>query len=151
MKLEVRILLPSDRDTILAWAREWLDDRQGGDLMEREMLSWTARWRAESLDHYLPQGWSFGCFENGRMRGFILGQPMLFFRGHTQSIWVEEWLFDSDDVGEILLDTVFRWARDKHIQMVFAENHSERQALLKHWPHVQLVDDNLIQLKSTRG
>lgn len=105
-----------------------------GDPMEREMQSWSARWRGEALDHYLPHGWSFGAFKDSQLCGFIMGQPFLFCRGLTQTLWIEHVECASPEIEARLLDIAYRWARDKHLQ-----------CLLREGP-----DGRLIEIKSAR-
>jgi hypothetical protein len=71
------------------------------------MDNWSAPWREESLDHYLNLGWSMGHFESAKVQGYVLVQPVLFFKGHTQSLWVES-VRASNDI-----------AKEKHLQQVF--------------------------------
>jgi hypothetical protein len=117
---ELRILLPTDKDQLMTFGKSRLA-LLVADPMEREMQSWSARWRAEALDHYLPLGWSFGCFKNGEMRGYLLGQPLLFFRGQTQTLWIEHLECAEPELEPVLLDCAYRWARDKHLQCVVRE------------------------------
>ena len=89
------------------------------DPMEREMQSWNARWRAEALDHYLPQGWSFVALDDDKVVGFLIAQPLLFFRGLTQTLWVEDVLGPD---AEALIEAARAWARDKHLQCVLCDD-----------------------------
>jgi hypothetical protein len=114
---DLRILQLSDREAVMDFAKHQLAFRIS-DPMEREMQSWSARWRGEALDHYLPQGWSFGAFKDGKLQGFILAQPVLFYRGLTQTLWVEHVESELPEVAAQLLDCAQRWARDKHFQCV---------------------------------
>ena len=118
---ELRILQPSDREAVIDFAKRQLAAATA-DPMEREMQSWSARWRSEALDHYLPQGWSFGAFQEGRLHGFILAQPILFFRGLTQTLWIEHLEGDGPEATDQLFDCALRWARDKHFQCVVRED-----------------------------
>jgi hypothetical protein len=147
---DVRILLPSDRDAVMAFAKERLA-RAVSEPMEREMQSWNARWRAESLDHYLPQGWSFAAFTGeGAMLGFLLAQPFLFYRGLTQTLWVEHLEFTAPDVGRRLLETAYSWARDKHLQCVLVENSEEIAAIVSDWPRARLLEGRWVEIRSAR-
>lgn len=130
-QLELRLLLPADSESVMAFSRKQLET-EVHDNMEREMQSWNARWRGEALQHYLALGWSFGCFgseptQATQLKGYVLAQPLLFFRGLTQTLWVEYLTFDNaePEVGHALLDCVHRWARDKHLQCVLAEAEGE--------------------------
>lgn len=89
------------------------------------MVSWSAPWRDESLDHYLNLGWSMGFFNHAEMlkrsdlEGYVLVQPILFFRGLTQSLWIESIRADSAEVFSTLLEGILRVAKEKHLQQVF--------------------------------
>jgi hypothetical protein len=89
------------------------------DPMEREMFSWNAPWRGESLQHYLNTGWSVGLFgDDGKLKGYFLAQPLLFFKGLTQVLWVEHFSYSNLEDFNELKDTVTRYAREKHLQSV---------------------------------
>lgn len=120
-QMELRILLPEFKDAVIAYAKGRLAALEK-DPMELEMKSWSARWRGEALDHYLKLGWSFGLFEGDKLRGFILGQPFLFHRGLTQTLWIEHLEADDDSISATLLDCASKWARDKHFQCVLLED-----------------------------
>ena len=144
----VRILLTSDAETIATFARTKID---AADAMEAEMASWTARWRPEALAHYLPQGWSFGAFDsNGGARGIILGQPLLFHRGLTQTLWVEELIYDDVTTAHALIDVAYRWARDKHLQCVLMEARPELEFILHEWKNIHRVGERLLELRSAK-
>jgi hypothetical protein len=113
--LDLRILQPADKDAVLEFAKSRLAARVS-DPSERELESWSARWRPEALDHYLPLGWSFAAYRRDELVGFILGQPLLFFRGLTQTLWLEIVEANDPQTEAALLDCAQRWARDKHLQ-----------------------------------
>ena len=145
--METRILLENDRELIVAFERGRL---QGGDPMEVEMKTWDARWRKEALEHYLPQGWSFGTFQAGKLVGYFLGQPYMFHRGLTQTLWIEWLSAVSNEAARELVDTAHKWARDKHLQTVLLENNQSTSFILQDFPKAMLVDDGLIELRSAR-
>jgi hypothetical protein len=147
--LEIRILLPADQEAVMAYARQRLEKAES-EPMDIEMKTWVARWRGESLAYYLPQGWSFGVFNQGKLRGFLLGQPFLFFRGLTQTLWIEELQFETPAGGELLLETAYKWARDKHLQCVLLENRADRKPLVEKWKHAHQGDEPMIELRSSR-
>ena len=118
--MDLIVLKAADQDTILAFERHRAE-QQDIDPMERELSSWKARWRAEQLTHYLPLGWSFGAWDGDepkRLVGYVLTQPFLFFRGLTQTLWVEHLSYTAPAIGEALVESVYKWARDKHFQTV---------------------------------
>ena len=88
------------------------------------MKSWSAPWRSESLDHYLNLGWSMGYFEGESVQGYILAQPLLFFRGHTQSLWLETLRVQSvsgtfnDNISQTLFEALVKVSKEKHLQQV---------------------------------
>lgn len=149
--LEVRILLlDKDRDTIVAFEKARLE-KTGGDPMEKEMSTWSARWRPEALNHYLPQGWSFGAFtSDGKLTAYVLGQPFLFFRGLTQTLWLEHAGFTDREAMLKVLDVAHRWARDKHLQCVLMDGSPELNEFLKDWPAARAMSADLIEAKSAR-
>ncbi len=148
-ELNTRILLSTDKELLLNFELQRLSS-QIEDEMEREMNSWSARWRGEALDHYLPMGWSFGCFKNDSLEGFVLAQPLVFFRGLTQTLWVEHLAFVSEAAGHSLVDTVYRWARDKHLQCVLLEQTPATGFVLDQWPQSRAAGQPLIEIKSAR-
>ncbi len=148
-ELSVRILLPNDKESILQFERTLLASQEA-DPMSAELASWTARWRPEALDHYLPQGWSFATFSRDELVGYILAQPFLFQRGHTQTLWVEHLAYTSQSAASLLVDTVHRWARDKHFQCVLIEHSEGTKFILSEGKPAQVAEAGLIELKSTR-
>lgn len=147
--LQIRILLASDAEAVMAFARAQLE-KSTADSMDVELKSWTARWRGESLNYYLPQGWSFGAFQGGRLRGFVLGQPLLFYRGLTQTLWIEELVFEAPEIAEALLETAYKWARDKQLQCVLLEGTASRSDIVGEWTHAHETDEPMIELRSRR-
>lgn len=146
---EVRILLPTDKEAVMAYAKARLALRVS-EPMEREMRSWDARWRGEALDHYLPQGWSFAAFAADQMQGFILAQPFLFYRGLTQTLWVECVIADAHQVERELLEVAHRWARDKHLQCLIVENSEDIAHIVRDWPAAKPLDESYIEIRSAR-
>ena len=127
MALTSRILQSSDLDEIVQYEKLKLKETIA-DEMEREMASWNARWRQESLEHYLPLGWSFLIRDSslpsefsseGQLVGYFLGQPLLFFDGQTQSLWVEHIQYSTLQARDELCDLAYRLSREKHFQKVF--------------------------------
>jgi len=147
--MDTRILLENDKDLITGFEKERLA-RTVEDAMDREMKSWDARWRKEALEHYLPQGWSFGVFEGGKLSGYFLGQPYLFHRGLTQTLWIEHLSSNSIKAAKQLIDVAHKWARDKHLQTVLMEHGPETSFVIEEFPKAMLVDGGLIELRSAK-
>ncbi|NJL25209.1 MAG: hypothetical protein HC902_08550 [Calothrix sp. SM1_5_4] len=144
------VLLPQDKERILTFAKAELA-RAITDPVERDMQSWSARWRPEALDHYLPLGWSYGAFDGGgSMIGYILGQPLLFYRGLTQTLWIEGLGYDGEETAGALLETAYRWARDKHFQTLLLEPDPRLAAVLEKQARIVPVPGGLIEWRSSR-
>lgn len=94
-------------------------NRLSGEGIEKEMQAWHALWRREALEHYAPLGWSFVMREAGKLKGYVLAQPILFLNGWTQTLWVEHIGAENEDLATYLFEIVYRWARDKHFQKVY--------------------------------
>jgi hypothetical protein len=112
---EVKILTIENCESILTFEKS----RLPGEDFEREMATWHARWRKEALEHYLPLGWSFCKRKDGEMVAYILCQPLLFFEGWTQSLWIEHVSALHPEDAQEMIEIAYRWARDKHLQKVF--------------------------------
>lgn len=115
--MDVKLLTPDFCDSILAFEKEKLI-ASGLSEIQVEMKSWDFPWRKESLDHYAKVGWSFVAIENEKIKGYILGQPFVFFNNWTQTLWLEYSSFPNQEVGEALFDVSIRWAKSKHLQKV---------------------------------
>ena len=106
------------------------------DPVEREFQSWHSKWRRESLQHYLPLGWSFVCRgDSNDLLGYFLAQPLLFFDGQTQALWVEHLHFQSLAIRDELCQLAYKLGREKHFQRVyFPANSSILNALTPYKP-----------------
>ena len=127
MSLSLRIILPSEIDEILDYENRKLAEQISNET-ERQLQSWTTRWRRESLEHYLPMGWSFlardlgqasAWGDEGLLVGYFIAQPMLFLDGQTQSLWVEHLQYSSLQTRDELCDLALRLSREKHFQRVY--------------------------------
>lgn len=130
MGLFCRIIEASDLNEITEFEMRRLRD-QIPDESERAIYSWNARWRKESLEHYLPQGWSFlvrdrelgsDQSEEGMLVGYFIAQPVLFMDGQTQSLWVEHLSYSSLQARDELCEIAYKLSREKHFQRVFFPN-----------------------------
>lgn len=117
--MQMIVLKLDDLQACLDFEKNLLD-KAFEDEMDKELASWSARWRKESLEHYLNLGWSFGIWSDinkTELLGYVLAQPLLFFRGLTQSLWVEH-ISGSKEIQQSLIEIVYRWSRDKHLQQL---------------------------------
>lgn len=127
MSLYLRVIQAADLDEILLFEQNKLGETIA-DEMEREIHSWNARWRKESLHHYLPMGWCFLARDRnlssehsseGLLVGYFLAQPLLFFDGNTQSLWVEHMQYSTLQARDELCELAYKLSREKHFQKVF--------------------------------
>jgi hypothetical protein len=126
MSLYLRVIQPADIEEVLHFEKAKLQETIA-DEMERELTSWNSRWRPESLNHYLPMGWSFLArdrnlksefSEEGLLVGYFLAQPLLFFEGQTQSLWVEHMAYNTLQARDELCELAYKLSREKHFQKV---------------------------------
>jgi hypothetical protein len=148
---EMKVLSLGDLDEVLTFAKANLA-LAVADEAERTFLSWDAKWRREALEHYLRLSWSFIAREKGTgaIVGFFLAQPIRFFRGQTQTLWIEHVEAREASVAELLLDLAIRSARAEHLQRVLFQDQPIFRGGLVKWPHSQL-DEAIIEVKTTKG
>lgn len=127
MALSFKTIQPSEIEELLDFENQKLQSAIP-DEMERSMASWSARWRGEALEQYLPLGWSFCARDpniksdwsnEGLLMGYFIAQPLLFFEGQTQSLWVEHIQYSSLQARDELVDLAYRLSREKHFQRVY--------------------------------
>lgn len=151
MEFDIRILMASDVDAISAFENEILAQVHS-DPMEQMMAVWNSKFRPEALNHYLPLGWSFGIFEreSKTLMGYFIGQPLLFFDGCTQTLWVEHVQAKSSAHQQLLLETAVKISREKHFQRVILPDTESYRESLKAWP-ILLWDQKRILIKTTKA
>ncbi|MFN3453955.1 MAG: hypothetical protein ACK41T_03275 [Pseudobdellovibrio sp.] len=116
MQTNYRIAQNTDIDSIYQFAEDRLR-ASVPDEMDLMMKVWESRFRKEALEHYLKMGWSFVGFDpQGKIVGFFIGQPLLFFEGQTQTLWVEMISAVDYKIEADLAEIAIRLARDKHFQ-----------------------------------
>lgn len=131
MNTEYRIAQSADLDAIYQFAEAQLKISLPDDA-ERMMKIWDSRFRKEALEHYLRLGWSFVATDKtGKLVGYFLGQPLLFFEGQTQTLWVEDVKADSEDVIADLVEIAYRLSRDKHFQKVILPDSTQSALVVK--------------------
>lgn len=132
MSLSSRVIQIQDLDEILSFEQKRLAESTT-DVNEAMFVSWNARWRKESLEHYLPLGWSFLIRDSemktadtpeGPLMGYMLAQPFLFLEGQMQCLWVEHISYTSLKARDELCDLAYRLSREKHFQRVLFPNNS---------------------------
>lgn len=129
MSLDIQLIQPSEISLLQEFEQkklaEFIPDED-----ERRLQSWHARWRQESLEHYLNLGWSFAVKDEGELMGYFLAQPLLFFDGFTQAIWVEHLQFKSFQARDMLCEFLYKMAREKHLQKVYFPKETNYQGSL---------------------
>lgn len=120
MRLYHRVILMEDLQDILDLENKKLQETYP-DEMERMIAGWNSKFRVEALNHYIPMGWSFIAREEetNNIMGYFIGQPLLFFEGQTQSLWVEHVQYCSLQARDELCELAYKLGRDKHLQRVY--------------------------------
>ncbi|HWU44466.1 MAG TPA: hypothetical protein VN132_13540 [Bdellovibrio sp.] len=120
MSLYCKVILAEDLQDILDLENKKLQDAYS-DEMERMMAGWNSKFRVEALNHYIPLGWSFLArdSETHQLMGYFIAQPLLFFDGQTQSLWVEHVQHTSLQARDELCELAYKLGRDKHLQRVY--------------------------------
>jgi hypothetical protein len=121
LSLDFQVLSLGDLDEVYAFAESQFQKEmreQKKDENETRLLLWHVPWRKEALEHYLKSGWSFIARDGGKPVGFYLAQPFLFFRGQTQTLWIEHIEGLNQAVSDSLLEIATKVAREKHLQRV---------------------------------
>lgn len=133
-EIQYRIAQKQDLDLIYYFAEVRLKEGLSDDA-ELMIAVWNSRFRKEALEHYLGMGWSFLAEDRqGQLRGFFLGQPLLFFQGHTQSLWIELVEASDETVFSDLVEIAYKLARDKHLQQVLFPEQIHQRMLRKSVP-----------------
>lgn len=141
---EIKIMTLDNLEETLQFEMQRLE----GEAMEKEFASWNAPWRREALAHYLPQGWSFIKKIDGQVAGYVMCQPVLFFQGWTQTLWVEHVSAVDSKIGLEMLEIAYRWAKDKHLQKIFFKQELEFVQQIDFGP--KNVAGALISMNTTR-
>jgi hypothetical protein len=148
--LYLQVLEVSQIDEILEFEKKKLEESIA-DEMDRQLHSWNARWRRESLEHYIPMGWSFVAREENKapLLGYLLAQPLIFFDGQTQTLWIEHLQFQDVGVRDALCEVAVKLAREKHLQKVLFNNEvSLREGLATFKPETWAP--NVLQIRTTK-
>lgn len=158
MSLFFRIATINDLPEIHEYEKKKLQEAVP-DEMEREMQMWHAKWRKESLEHYLPSGWCFiarnpnlpsDVSSEGQLIGYFLAQPLLFFNGQTQSLWVEHLSYSSLQARDELCDLAYRLSREKHFQRAYFPNNPSIQNAISNMKP-QAWSDTAVFVKTTKA
>lgn len=149
MSINYKIAQLEDVEPVYQYAEAKLREKVPDD-MELMMQVWNSRFRKEALEHYLKLGWSFIAFdEKEKVLGFFLGQPFLFFEGHTQTLWVEMISANDFKIEADLAEIAIKLSRDKHFQKVILPKsvetlHFEKPFKFERW------SDDYVWVKTTK-
>lgn len=121
--LDCRVILADDLQDILDLENKKLQDMYP-DEADRMIAGWNSKFRVEALNHYIPLGWSFLARdpESKALVGYFIAQPLLFFDGQTQSLWVEHVQYTSLQARDELCELAYKLGREKHLQRVYFPN-----------------------------
>lgn len=146
VEIQYSVATLSDVDRAFAMSESHFDKNLSD--MERMMAMWKVRWRKEAISHYFNTGWSFVANRGGQLSGYFMAQPIIHFRGHTQTVWVEHLEGTDQPVTQGLIEIVTKVAREKHMQRVLFP--TEFESDLKIWNAV-LTDEKFLEVKTTKG
>ena len=120
------------------------------DPIENQIVVWNSNFRQEALEHYFRLGWSFVAVgADGKIQGFFLGQPLLFFDKQTQTLWVEFIEADNSAIFTELVEIAYKLAREKHFQRVIYAHDPDLQNLQKAFPFARWERQPVL-LKTTK-
>ncbi|MEQ1879222.1 MAG: hypothetical protein ABL958_21470 [Bdellovibrionia bacterium] len=149
METTFRVLVQAELDAVADFEKKMIESL-GIPEQEAQLLSWSAPWRRESLDHYANTGWSFGAWRDGKIAGYFLAQPFVFFRGLTQTLWVEHLSAADTAIEAELIDIARRYGRDKHLQSVLFNENSNLKLNLKNLGGAPIADQ-IFEFKTTKA
>lgn len=157
MSLVSRILQIQDLDSLLNYENKKLLETFPNE-EERIFASWNSRWRKEALEHYLKMGWSFIAHDGdlkseahpeGQIMGYFLAQPLIFFEGQTQSLWIEHLSYSTLTARDELCTLAYKLSREKHFQRVlFPNNSSVMNSITSFKP--ELWNPLMVTVKTTK-
>lgn len=152
MGLAHQVLAAGDIEEVFDFAQRRLAERIP-DENDRMFASWEAGWRREALEHYLKLGWSFISRDETTKatRGFFLGQPFLFYRGQTQTLWVEHIEAADEETARMLIEIAVKVGREKHIQRVLFNDYPKWKSFLEVWKPESLESGSIAVVKTTKG
>lgn len=148
-QITYRIAQLADVDPVFQYESKKIFDPQL-DEIENQIQIWNSFFRKESLEHYFKLGWSFlAVGDNQEIKGFFMGQPLLFVDKQTQSLWVEHISADHSDIYTELVDIAYRLAREKHFQKVLFSDVVKAEPLTKSFPFTT-YERQITYLKTTK-
>lgn len=148
MSLTLSLIQITEIDEIILFEKEKLKETFLEEV-DQELYSWNARWRKESLEYYVPIGWSFLVREESTFLGYFIAQPLLFLDAQTQSLWVEHLQYKTFEARDVLCEMVYKLGREKHFQKVYFPNEFHiKNAISNYKP--EPWDPQSFQVKTTK-
>lgn len=150
MEFEFRVMQASDLEDIFNF-EETVMKSQIPDDMERMLAGWNSRARKEAIEHYVNTGWSFTALDkSGQIRGYYLGQALLFVEGQTQSLWIEHIRASDESLHFQLCEIAYKMGREKHLQRVYFPQDELTQKLIQNFKP-QNPEQPIVFVKTTKG
>lgn len=145
---ELQILSLSELAEVIEFARARSSGAGAGD----PFVEWSAPWRTESLEHYLKLGWSMSRRDpvTGRLCGYILAQPFLFWRKQTQTVWIEHVDGETPAIKNELIETLIRIGREKHMQRVLIPLGLGPDEAIRARSG-KVIEDDIVEFQTTKG
>lgn len=151
MDLVYRVIQAEDLESLQKMEEKKLTE-QYTDEMERMMAVWNSKFRIEALNHYIALGWSFLAHDKQtkELQGYFIAQPLLFFDGQTQTLWVEHVQFVSETVRDGLCELAYKLGREKHLQRVYFPNEERVLPAIQSFKPLEWNHDK-VMVKTTKG
>lgn len=121
MSLQMLVAQTTEMDEISDYEQKRLKENFP-DENDRIFQSWQAPYRKESLQHYLSTGWCYLARKENLLMGYFLAQPLLFFDGQTQSLWIEHVQYSSLQARDELCQLAYKIAQEKRFQRIYFPN-----------------------------
>ncbi len=150
MELVFKVLQMNDLESVMSF-EDSIMSKLIPDEMERMIAHWSSKTRKEALEHYLNLGWSFAATNNqDQILGYFIAQPLLFFEGQTQNLWVEHVRAENEEIHFQLCEIAYKLGREKHLQRVYFPQDVETQTAIKNFNPISM-DRPIIFVKTTKG
>lgn len=151
MNLFCRVIQSEDLPIILELEERKLQEAYP-DETERMIAGWNSKFRVEALNHYIAVGWSFLAIdqETQKLMGYFIAQPLLFFDGQTQSLWVEHVQYNTLQARDELCELAYKLSREKHLQRVYFPNENGVPNSVQSFKP-ELWKPGTLQVKTTKG
>lgn len=150
---EYRVLASDELEEVYAFSKNrWLANPKSQENLFHE---WSASWRREFLEHYLKIGWSIARRDpvSGRLLGYILAQPVVFFRQHMQTVWIEYVEAESPKQVAELIEAIYKVCREKNMQRLFVRYDESDLGLgeLLKTRKAKMIEEEILEFQTSNG